>query len=165
MGSVVAAGRLIAGWIGVLGSALGAGAAGAACQSDVVELRGAAAVARFTVEVADDAAERSTGLMNRDKMASAAGMLFVYETPQRARFWMHNTLIPLDMIFVDSTGVVTRVHENAVPLDDTAIDGGDGVRFVLEINGGLARPLGIKPGWVLRHPDVPQDQAAWSCVE
>jgi hypothetical protein len=51
---------------------------------------------------------------------------------------MRNTLIPLDMIFMDETGTVTRIHENAVPLDETTIDGGDGVQAVLEINGGLA---------------------------
>lgn len=154
---------------GVAGAVLVASAGVAACQPDVVELRGsgsgAGSVARFAVEVADDASERAQGLMNRDKMASAAGMLFVYETPQRARFWMRNTLIPLDMIFADAAGVVTRVHENAVPLDETAIDGGDGVRFVLEINGGLARPLAIRPGSVLRHPAVPQDKAAWTCAD
>lgn len=168
MGSVIAA---IGKPSGLIGAAVwlvlvqGSVASAAGCQADMVELRGTGSVARFTVEVADDAAERSTGLMNRESMASAAGMLFVYEAPQRALFWMRNTLIPLDMIFVGPTGVVTRVHENAKPQDDTGIDGGDGVRFVLEINGGLARPLGIKPGSVLRHPAVPQDQAAWKCAD
>jgi len=154
MGSVLAAIALIA---------LTVGAAGAGCRPDVAELRGQASVARFSVEVADDAGERATGLMNRDGLASSAGMLFVYEAPQHARFWMRNTLIPLDMIFIDPRGVVTAVHENAVPLDETMIDGGAGVQFVLEINGGLAGPLGIVPGSVLRHPMVPQDQAAWGC--
>jgi uncharacterized membrane protein (UPF0127 family) len=136
----------------------------ASCRDDSVELRTpAGAAVRFTVEVADDAAERAQGLMNRPSMPRGAGMLFVYERPQRAVFWMKNTLIPLDMIFADPSGTVTRVHENAVPLDETGIDGGDGVRFVLEINGGLARRLGIGPGTVLRHPAVPQDGAAWRC--
>ncbi len=58
---------------------------------------------------------------------------------------MKNTLIPLDMIFADVTGTVTRVHSNAIPGDTTPIDGGDGVAFVLEINGGLAGRLGIIP--------------------
>jgi len=130
----------------------------------MAEVRGAGSVSRFTVEVADDAGERAQGLMHRDAMAMSAGMLFVYDAPQRAGFWMRNTLIPLDIIFFDQTGVVTMVHENAIPLDETLIDGGPGVLFALEINGGLSRPLGIGPGSVLRHPAVPQDQAAWTCT-
>ena len=137
--------------------------AGAACAPDVVELRGPSGQQRFTVEVADDGAERSQGLMFRDHMASGAGMLFVYEAPQRASFWMKNTLIPLDMIFADETGRVTRVHANAIPGDTTPIDGGTEVRFVLEINGGLAARMGIAEGSELRHPAVPQDIAAWPC--
>ena len=81
-----------------------------------------------------------------------SGMLFVYETPRRASFWMRNTLIPLDMLFADPTGRITRVHEGAVPLDETMIDGGEGVQFVLEINGGLAGRLGIAEGDVMQHP-------------
>ncbi len=154
MGSVITA-------VGL--SCVTAGLAGAACRPEVVELRGQAAIAQFSVEVADDAGERGTGLMHRPKMASSAGMLFVYDAPQQPVFWMRNTLIPLDMIFVDPTGTVTRVHENAVPLDETGIDGGPGVQFVLEINGGLARALGIGPGSALRHPVVSQETAVWPC--
>jgi uncharacterized membrane protein (UPF0127 family) len=75
---------------------------------------------------------------------------------------MKNTLIPLDMIFADVTGRVTRVHSNATPGDTTPIDGGDDVAFVLEINGGLAARLGIGPGAELRHPAVGA-AAAWPC--
>lgn len=89
-------------------------------------------------------------------------MLFVYDAPQIATFWMRNTLIPLDMIFADETGLVTHVHENAVPLDETTINGGENVQYVLEINGGLAGRLGIGPGTELRHPSI-GDQAAWPC--
>jgi uncharacterized protein len=137
----------------------------AMCSADVVELQGTGGKARFTVEVADDADERALGLMNRPKMATGAGMLFVYAEPKKAGFWMKNTLIPLDMIFADATGTVTRVHENARPLDTTSIDGGDGVQFVLEINGGLAGRMGIAPGTLLRHPAVDQTNAALPCAE
>ena len=139
------------------------GAAAATCRDTIVDLRGDWGSARFTVELADDPAERSLGLMNRPEMARSRGMLFVYERPQRASFWMRNTLIPLDMIFMDSTGTVTRIHENAIPLDETAIPGGDGVLMVLEINGGLSSVYGINVGTTLRHPAVPQDGAAWPC--
>lgn len=139
------------------------GLAAAACAPETVEVRGPAGMARFTVDVADDGAERAQGLMFRESMPASAGMLFVYEAPQRASFWMKNTLIPLDMIFADETGRVTRVHENAVPHDTTPIDGGDAVRFVLEINGGLAARMGIEAGAELRHPAIPQETAAWPC--
>lgn len=136
----------------------------AACADDTVELRGDFGAARFTVEVADDAQERSLGLMNRETMPTGAGMLFVYPAPQRAGFWMKNTLIPLDMIFADETGTVTKVHENAIPLDETLIDGGAGVKFVLEINGGLAGRMGIAEGTEMRHPSINDTGvAAWPC--
>jgi len=140
-------------------------AAHADCRPEEIEVRGMGGVARFSVEVADDDAERALGLMNRDRMASSAGMLFVFQAPRTATFWMKDTLIPLDMIFADAAGVVTAVHANAVPLDKSPINGGPGVSFVLEINGGLAGRMGIAPGSVLRHPAVAQESAAWRCVE
>lgn len=135
----------------------------AVCAPGRVDLRWEGGRESFAVELADEPSERSQGLMFRDSMDPAAGMLFVYERPGRAQFWMKNTLIPLDMIFADSTGRVTRVHSNAVPGDLTPIDGGDGVVYVLEINGGLAAKLGIGPGAELRHPAVPADAAVWPC--
>ena len=137
--------------------------AAAACAPDVAELRGPNGIARFSVELADTDAERMQGLMFREKLASSAGMLFVYDRPGRAMFWMKNTLIPLDMIFADQTGTVQRVHENAIPHDETPIDGGDGIFAVLEINGGLAKRLGIAPGSVMRHPAFSSGSPAWPC--
>ena len=153
---------------GKFGAALGllvcAGPVVADCAPGTVELRTAAgSVVRFSVEVADDAAERDLGLMNRQRLASSAGMLFVYEAPKHAYFWMKNTLIPLDMIFVDATGLVSRVHQGAIPLDETPIDGGEGVTYVLEINGGLAGRLGLAAGSVLRADVIDQSMAAWTC--
>ncbi|QFU08411.1 hypothetical protein PARPLA_03010 [Rhodobacteraceae bacterium THAF1] len=101
--------------------------------------------------------------MNVESMPTMQGMLFVYESEQPASFWMRNTLIPLDMLFMDDSGTITHIHENAVPLDETPIPGGDKVRAVLEINGGLSARLGIEEGTVLRHPALPQDEAAWAC--
>ncbi len=143
-------------------SVASAGVAHSACSEDRVDLRGPFGQARFSVEVADDARERGVGLMNREEMATGAGMLFVYDRPQPVSFWMRNTLIPLDMIFMDESGRVTRIHENAVPLDETSIPGGDDVQFVLEINGGLSKRLGIEVGSELRHPAI-GDSAAWPC--
>ena len=135
----------------------------AACAPGVVDIRGQFGQARFTVELADTGAERAQGLMFRESLPRSAGMLFVYESPQHASFWMKNTLIPLDMIFADSSGRITRVHSNAIPQDLTPIDGGEGVATVLEINGGLAAKLGIAPGAELRHPAVDAGLAAWPC--
>jgi uncharacterized protein len=141
-----------------------AGAAYADCRPDTIEVRGQGGVTRFTIEVADTNAERSQGLMFRENLPASAGMLFIYDSPRRASFWMKNTLIPLDMIFADKTGTVTRIHENAVPGDQTSIDGGPGVQFVLEINGGLARRLGVVEGSALRHPAIDQSLAALPCA-
>ena len=135
----------------------------AACAPEAVELKGDFGAARFTVELADEPAERNRGLMNRESLPMSSGMLFVYEAPQRATFWMRNTLIPLDMIFADENGVVTKVHQNAVPLDETLIDGGSGVKYVLEINGGLAGAMGIEPGTRMRHDAMDQSELAWPC--
>ena len=138
--------------------------AAAACAEDQVDLRGDWGSARFSVEVADDTGERAEGLMFRESLPRSAGMLFIYPQPQRVQFWMKNTLIPLDMIFADARGVVTRVRSQAVPGDLTPIDGGPGVVAVLEINGGLAEAMGIEPGSELRHPAL-GDDAAWSCSD
>jgi len=126
--------RATACWLVCCGAALAAG-----CKDTQVDLRGEWGSARFTVEIADDPQERAVGLMNRPEMPRSSGMLFIYEQPQRVAFWMENTLIPLDMLFLTPDGVVQRIHENAIPLDRTAIPGGDGILAVLEINGGLAR--------------------------
>ena len=147
-----------------LGLALpGSAFAEAPCAVDRLDLRWDGGRESFAIEVADDSAERAQGLMFVEAMPLSQGMLFVYDAPRRVSFWMKNTLIPLDMVFADATGTVTRVHANAVPGDLSPIDGGDGVQFVLEINGGLAGKLGIEPGAVLRHPAIPQSGAAWAC--
>ena len=151
------------GLIALFLSVFGAQVAAAACSDTAVEVRNGDAVVRFNVEIADTDAERALGLMNRKKLAASAGMLFVYDTPRRASFWMKNTLIPLDMIFVDSEGRVTQVHSQAKPLDQTPIDGGEGIRFVLEINGGLAKRLGIEAGSEMRNQVIDQATAVWAC--
>ncbi len=144
---------------------LGAGFAQASetCSTNSVDIRGDWGQAHFSVEVADDAEEQQKGLMFREKMSASAGMLFVYKRPHNARFWMKNTLIPLDMLLLDQTGRVTRIAENAKPLDETPIDGGDNVLMILEINGGMARGLGITVGSELRHPAFDSAIAAWPC--
>jgi uncharacterized membrane protein (UPF0127 family) len=143
--------------------ATGAGAQANECNNDRIEVRGDWGQAAFAIEIADTPSKRSRGLMYRESMARGAGMLFVYESPRPASFWMKNTLITLDMLFADATGRITRVHHRAVPGDLSPIDGGDSIFAVLEINGGLARSYGISVGSVMQHPVFAQGPAAWPC--
>jgi uncharacterized membrane protein (UPF0127 family) len=139
-----------------------AGAAFAACSQDTVSVRGDFGSAQFTVEVSDSSAERSRGLMFVEQMATTQGMLFVYGRPQSVSFWMRNTLIPLDMVFVDDTGVIRNIHSMAQPLDETPIFGGTDIQFVLEINGGLADRLGMDVGDQIQHISF-GNAAIWPC--
>jgi uncharacterized membrane protein (UPF0127 family) len=107
---------------------------------------------KFDVELALNDAERSRGLMYREKLGPYDGMLFDFHQDAPVSFWMKNTLIPLDMVFIAGDGTIKHVHANAVPLSTEAIPSQFPVRAVLEINGGSARLLGIKPGDKVKHP-------------
>ncbi|MDG1769915.1 MAG: DUF192 domain-containing protein [Yoonia sp.] len=137
--------------LGLLGATA---TAQASCVDDKITVTGEFGRAVFTVDVADDNQERAQGLMNVPDMALLSGMLFVYDAPQRATFWMRNTLIGLDMLFAAPDGMILKIHPNAIPHDETVIDGGDGVQYVLEINAGLAARLGIDAGDSLHHPAI-----------
>jgi len=104
------------------------------------------------VEIADTAEERARGLMFRKQLGAYEGMLFDFFQEMQVSFWMKNTLIPLDMVFIAGDGTVKHVHANAVPLSTDAIPSRYPVRAVLEINGGSAALLGIKPGDKVKHP-------------
>lgn len=100
----------------------------------------------FIVEVARSPAEQSLGLMNRQSLAPDRGMIFPYDPPRPASFWMKNTLIPLDMIFVRPDGTIGRIAANTVPLSLEPVPSGEPVSAVLEIAGGRSAELGIGPG-------------------
>jgi len=106
---------------------------------------------RFKVELADNDASRSRGMMFRTSMAPDAGMLFDFGQEQMTSFWMRNTLIPLDMLFIKADGTILNVHQRAIPRDETGISSAGPVRAVLELNGGTASRLGIKPGNKVQH--------------
>jgi len=108
----------------------------------------------FNLEVADTEAQRERGLMFRTELAPDAGMLFDYHKEQLAAFWMQNTLIPLDMIFVAADGTVKTIHVNARPEDPTTIPSEVPVRFVIEIPGGRSQEIGLKVGDKFEHPRV-----------
>ena len=105
----------------------------------------------FTVELAQTQEQIATGMMFRTEMARDMGMLFDMGVPRRVSFFMKNTLIPLDMLFIDSDGRVLAIAENAVPGSLRLIDPGVPVKAVLELNGGQAGELGISPGDNVEH--------------
>ena len=107
---------------------------------------------RFTVEVARSEAEQAQGLMNRQTLAPDRGMIFPYDTPREASFWMKNTLIPLDMIFVRGDGTVARIEANTAPLSLDSVVSGEPVAAVLELAGGRSAKLGITPGAKVEWP-------------
>jgi uncharacterized membrane protein (UPF0127 family) len=106
---------------------------------------------RFAIEEAKSEAQMEQGLMYRRSMAPDAGMLFEYQKPQIMTFWMKNTLIPLDMLFIAANGTIADIHERAVPLLLDPINSAVPVLGVLELNGGTVARLGIKRGDVVRH--------------
>ena len=100
----------------------------------------------LTVEVAASNAERARGLMLRKSLDSDQGMLFVFPQPSQQSFWMHNTLIPLDLLFIDSDGTVLGVVEQAEPLTDAPRSVRGESKFVLEVIGGWCADRGIGRG-------------------
>lgn len=107
---------------------------------------------RFKVELAETPAQMTQGLMFRTNLAPDAGMLFDYKQPIAATMWMRNTLIPLDMLFVDAQGRIVNIHQRAVPQSLDVIAAAAPVRAVIELNGGTASRLGIAPGDRVVHP-------------
>ena len=114
-------------------------------RSSLVVVTGAREI-KFDVELALNDAERARGLMFREKLGPYDGMLFDFYQEAPVSFWMKNTLIPLDMLFVDAQGRIVNIHERAVPGSFDTIGAAAPVRAVVELNGGTAGRLGIRPG-------------------
>jgi len=108
----------------------------------------------FRVEVARTPPEHERGLMYRSHLDADAGMLFLFDRPQALTFWMKNTLIPLDMLFIDSDRKIVGIVENAEPQTLTSRRVDAPAQYVLEIGGGLAARLGIRPGATVEFHDV-----------
>ena len=111
-----------------------------------LEIASKTGVHAFSVEIADTDAEREKGLMFRKELPEGRGMLFDFHREQEVGFWMENTYIPLDMIFIRGDGRILRIAENTEPLSTRIIPSGGPVRAVLEVIGGTARKFGIAPG-------------------
>ncbi len=110
----------------------------------VIETRDGAR--RFTVEVARTVDQRQRGLMYRTELARDGGMLFVFDQPGEVRMWMKNTLIPLDMLFIEEDGRILSIARRTTPLSEKTIASGGPVSAVLELAAGTAERLGIAPG-------------------
>ena len=106
----------------------------------------------FSVEIVDNDADRAKGLMYRKELPEGKGMLFDFQREQEVSFWMQNTYIPLDMLFIRGDGTILRITENTEPLSTRMIPSGGPVRGVLEVIGGTARKFGIAPGDRVAHP-------------
>jgi uncharacterized membrane protein (UPF0127 family) len=123
-----------------------AGPAFAAAGEATLEIVTKGGVRAFIVELATTEAEREHGLMFRKTLPEGGGMLFDFKEERPVAFWMHNTYIPLDMIFIRADGLILNIAENTKPLSDALVPSGGPVRSVLEVIGGTARKLGIAPG-------------------
>lgn len=107
----------------------------------------------FTVEIADSDSERSRGLMHRPSLDENHGMLFVFERTRRVSFWMQNTPLPLDLIFIGEDGRVEAIMQGE-PFSTAPISPRPEVRFVLEVEAGTAQKAGIDVGDRMRHPRI-----------
>jgi uncharacterized membrane protein (UPF0127 family) len=106
----------------------------------------------ITIEVAEAPKEKALGLMFRTELADNQGMLFAYDEPRELSMWMRNTYIPLDMVFIRPDGVIHRIEARAEPMSEHVINSDGPVSAVLELAGGAAERLGLKPGDRVRHP-------------
>jgi uncharacterized membrane protein (UPF0127 family) len=138
-------------WLVVI-AALAAGGPADGNGFDALQIVTATGTHDFQVEIARDEASRARGLMDRRFMPPDHGMLFEFDRETPEAFWMKDTYIPLDMIFISRAGVVTNIVANAEPLSERAIPSGPPCMAVLELNGGAAAKISLRVGDKVRHP-------------
>jgi uncharacterized membrane protein (UPF0127 family) len=127
-------------------------------RGPAVELHGEAGErVRVRVEVANTPDKRAQGLMYRNEIAADAGMLFLFPEEREHRFWMKNTLIPLDMLFIDGNRKIVGIVADARPLSTMPVGVEHPSRYVLEVNGGFASAHGVEVGWTVEFADVPEE--------
>lgn len=112
-------------------------------------------ISKIDVEVADDPAKRTRGLMFRDKMAENQGMIFLFDKEEEQSFWMHNTILPLDIIYINSRMEIVSIIKNAEPFNDTALPSLKPAQYVVEVNAGYTNKYNIKKG----------DKIVWSRIK
>ena len=136
----------------LIGFAAAPAPAARSAELNTLEIVSKSGVHVFSVELVQTDEERTRGLMFRKELPQGRGMLFDFQVEQDTAFWMKNTLIPLDMIFIRADGRIRRIAENTTPLSEKLVPSGGPVRGVLEVIGGTARKLGIEPGDRVAHP-------------
>jgi uncharacterized membrane protein (UPF0127 family) len=127
----------------------------AAAATIPVSIRSGETIRLFKTEVARTPSEQARGLMYRTALAVDGGMLFLFDPPEHAAFWMKNTYIPLDMLFIRADGTIARIAANTTPLSLAPVDAGETVAAVLEIAGGRAAATGIHEGDRVSWPGGP----------
>jgi uncharacterized membrane protein (UPF0127 family) len=132
---------------GLLAGLLASAAACRGDSGDAVVLHGRdGSTVRVAVEIAATPRAREIGLMYRDALATDSGMLFVFPKKSPQSFWMRNTRIPLDIVYLDDDGRIVRIHRKTEPFTDTPRPSGAPVRFVLEVDGGYMEQHGVGEG-------------------
>jgi uncharacterized membrane protein (UPF0127 family) len=127
-------------------------AEGSAAQEERLELVTASGVHALDIEIAATPEKQALGLMFRTSLPDTKGMLFQHSAPNELSMWMRNTYIPLDMVFIRADGTVHRIEARTEPLSERIIASEGPVTAVLEIAGGAAERMGLKPGDKVRHP-------------
>ena len=133
-----------------------------ACSTGRLEIRTESTKSTINVELATTSLAKQIGLMYRDNLAINSGMLFVYDSPKNVKFWMKNTSIPLDIAFADESGVVRKIIYNTEPFSLKLIEGGNEIKYVLEVNAGFAKQINLFEGSEFRSAVI-GPTAAWAC--
>lgn len=108
-------------------------------------------LAKIEVETADNPTDRAQGLMYRSEMNENRGMLFIFEREDMQSFWMKNTILPLDILFINSKGEINTIHSNTVPYSERSLPSKSRSQFVVEVNAGFCQRHGIKEGDLIEY--------------
>ena len=132
-------------------------------QKNIIFVKTKFSNTQFVVELAKTPEQRQTGLMGRSSLKAQSGMLFLYESPRHVSFWMKNTLIGLDVIFLSSNGKILKIYHNAKPESLEIMSAGENVSAVLEINGNLAKTIKLEIGDCVKHAFFENNNENESC--
>jgi uncharacterized protein len=115
-------------------------------EGEVTFLRNGAVIRKIDVEIAENDAERAKGLMYRPYLPDSVGMLFIFDRAEPQAFWMKNTAIPLDIIYVDENRKVVSIQKNTTPYSEQSLPSYQNAQFVVEVNAGFTDRHGIREG-------------------
>ena len=132
-------------------------------QKNIIFVKTKFSNTQFVVELAKTPEQRQKGLMGRSSLKAQSGMLFLYESPRHVSFWMKNTLIGLDVIFLSSNGKILKIYHNAKPESLEIMSAGENVAAVLEINGNLAKTIKLEIGDCVKHAFFEYNNENESC--